>query len=565
MTDKQILVVEDERIVALDIKQRLEDLGYGVLAMVATGAEAIHHTEALCPDLVLMDINLKGSMDGIEAAQHIHERFAIPVVYLTAYAGASTLERVKSSDPFGYLVKPFESRELHAAVEVALARHQAQVALEIARDELAQRVAERTAELAEVNTQLQREVAERQRAEERYRILFECAPDACYLTDLTGSFVEGNRAAEDLVGYRSEELVGKPFLKLGMLPELEIPGAAALLAGNVDGQATGPGEFTLTRKDGSCVSVEIRTFSVNIDNQHLVLGIARDITERKQFQDRLAAALDQAKAASALKTRILNSVSHDLRTPLSVIVLSGQLLERGSLGSITDQQRRALQRILVAAKRQEQFIKELLDVAQLQEGKLTLQKAEFTPGELTDTLWELANEEARAKGLTLTVGIDSNVPLALYGDIHRLNQILANLVGNAIKFTESGGIDVRVYLPDEKHWALEVSDTGPGIPEPEHSRIFEAFWQADGNGARQEQSGVGLGLAIVRQLTDLMGGDIAVDSEVGHGSTFTIVLPLETRPASCSCQNVVNKRVAESTRCNGEEAYLMLDTRPSEL
>ena len=165
--DKQILVVEDEPIVALDLQQRLQRMGYRVPEVVATGEEAVAAARARAPDLVLMDINLAGEVDGVAAAERIRHDRRVPVVYLTAYSNERTLQRAKVTEPYGYLLKPFEDRELQTTIEVALYKHETEEALRRAHDELELRVAERTAELQEANESLQREIEERRRRERR--------------------------------------------------------------------------------------------------------------------------------------------------------------------------------------------------------------------------------------------------------------------------------------------------------------------------------------------------------------------------------------------------------------
>lgn len=249
-TPAKILIVEDEMIVAKDMQETLKSRGYAVTAIVNSGRDAIKEVKKEKPDLILMDIILKGKMDGIDTAMRIHDDFDIPVIFITAFANNSMLQRAKTVRPYAYITKPFESSELYINIEIALYKHKIQEELRY--------------------------------SEEKLKILFEFAPDAYYLNDLKGSFVDGNKAAEELTGYTREELIGKSFLKLKLLPPTQIPKAATLLAKNVLGKPTGPDEFVLSRKNGTKVPVAIRTFPVKIHDRNLVLAIARDISEQKQ-------------------------------------------------------------------------------------------------------------------------------------------------------------------------------------------------------------------------------------------------------------------------------------------
>jgi signal transduction histidine kinase len=158
--------------------------------------------------------------------------------------------------------------------------------------------------------------------------------------------------------------------------------------------------------------------------------------------------------------------------------------------------------------------------------QIKLKYMEIAPEELLLQLSETIKPLADRKGLQLAWCIGENVPKTVRTDPERFNQILANLVGNAIKFTKEGSVNVRIEQPDSSHWSLEVSDTGPGIPEEAQPRIFDAFWQVDGSLTREANRGVGLGLSIVKQLTTLMNGEISVQSKIGVGTTFRIVFAL---------------------------------------
>jgi signal transduction histidine kinase len=203
-----------------------------------------------------------------------------------------------------------------------------------------------------------------------------------------------------------------------------------------------------------------------------------------------------------------------------------EMLHLGIYGPLPDKQEQATAKIIESTEYLTGLVNELLDQAQLEAGRLKLKISRFSPIDIVDDTISKLNVLAQAKGLTLTTDIAPDVPVLLSGDPARLQQILVNLVSNAIKFTRAGEVQVRLYRPDPGHWALQVCDTGPGIPAEAQTYIFEAFRQVDGSATRLH-TGTGLGLSIVKQLTTLMGGEVILESEVGRGSIFTVQLPLQ--------------------------------------
>lgn len=239
----------------------------------------------------------------------------------------------------------------------------------------------------------------------------------------------------------------------------------------------------------------------------------------------LVIARDQALEASRLKTELLAKVSHELRTPLGIILGYTEMLQTGFYGPLCPEQQQPTREIVDSTTYLTNLIADLLSQAQLDAGRFELKIGSFAPVDILAALYSKMNPLAQAKGLTLILTTAPDMPTVLCGDPNRIQQILINLVGNAIKFTKQGNVQVHFYQPDPEHWALQISDTGPGIPSEAQSYIFEPFRQVDGSITRQH-AGVGLGLSIVKQLTALMGGQITLTSTAGQGSTFNIILPL---------------------------------------
>lgn len=253
--------------------------------------------------------------------------------------------------------------------------------------------------------------------------------------------------------------------------------------------------------------------------------LEHEIEARKQVNAELVVARDRALEVSRLKSQLLANVSHELRTPLGAILGFAEMLRVGFYGPINEQQRSTINKIIETNQDLTNHVSELLDQAQLEAGKLKLNNQVFEPGELLLDVVNILGILTKEKGVDLTHTIDPNLPITLIGDPVRLQQILMNLIGNAIKFTDLGTVTASVYRVDEDEWAMAVQDTGPGIPREAQEYIFEPFRQVDGTITRIHE-GTGLGLSIVKQLVNLMNGRVTIKSEPGKGSLLTVILPI---------------------------------------
>ncbi|MCA9981453.1 MAG: hypothetical protein KDD89_11480, partial [Anaerolineales bacterium] len=229
--------------------------------------------------------------------------------------------------------------------------------------------------------------------------------------------------------------------------------------------------------------------------------------------------------ASRLKSELIAKVSHDLRTPLTSIIGFAEMVQLGLYGPVTQEQEETLGKIMQSGEDLVVLVNDLLDLSQLEAGTLRLSRVPFAPTALVPRMENMMRLLAGNKGLTLVTEVTSELPPYLMGDPDRLHQILVNLVSNAIKFTAEGEVRVRICLLDETQWGIQVQDTGQGIPAELHEMVFEEFRQAEYS-ANAPRRGVGLGLSIVKQITAAMGGSIKLESEVGQGSIFTVMLPL---------------------------------------
>jgi PAS domain S-box-containing protein len=641
-------VVEDEQIVALELKDRLTRIGHSVVGVVASGEEAIEHVRRLQPDLVLMDIKLQGEMDGIEAAETIRSETDIPVVYLTAFADETTLQRAKLTEPYGYILKPFQERELHVIIEVSLYRHR---------------------------------IARELRESEAFRsALLQCVGDGVVATGPDGRVKFLNPLAEALTGWKEKEAVGRPLDEV--FNAVQIPERRSGTWKDVTSRK-------LIARDGSehPIEAELTTIS-DVTNASIgTVWAFRDISERKHLQDRqrfmmvasgevsssldremilaklapliahnladwcvihlcgengalhvaafahrepeknawaaqlvggivrskdnsieiqnvvrsrssvlevnvangtwiatalgirpapaapelvassaiivplttrgqtlgtlslvlerrgqpftefdlafaeelgrhIASGIDNAQlysdAQRAIRMRedVLAIVSHDLRNPLSSISMNAdQLLH--SPEKITPQRvTKNAQTIQRNAERMNRLIGDLLDVASIDGGRLSL---ELKPNSVRLLVAEaLSMLEAQASERSIRLLSTSLPDVDLLCDRERVLQVLSNLIGNALKFSSEGR---SIALQGEVRGRVvqfSVSDEAAGITPDQVERIFERYWQAP----EALRKGSGLGLYIAKGIVEAHGGRIWADSTPDVGSTFYFTIPL---------------------------------------
>jgi PAS domain S-box-containing protein len=366
--------------------------------------------------------------------------------------------------------------------------------------ELDQRVEQRTRDLAAALAREQAEASKNQ-------AILEGIADGVIVFDNDGKAIVANPAIARLVEQAPHRIIGQD---IGALMGEQVDATSREMIANLldEGGSQAPSiRFDWGRKT---LSVSVAPVRATPDRVTGTVAVFRDYTREAEVE--------------RMKSAFVSMVSHDLRTPLSAIIGYADMLRESVYGPLSRKQLDAMERIAANAQRQLSMINNILDQTRIEAGKLTLHIAPFDPRKLLADTESVMGVLTRSKGLEIRYQIDADVPAQLPGDQQRLHQIIVNLVNNAIKFTEQGSVTVRIYRPDPQHWALDVTDTGPGIPPEAQSYIFEPFRQVDGSITR-EHTGVGLGLSIVKQLTTLMGGQVELTSQVGHGSTFTIVLP----------------------------------------
>lgn len=370
-------------------------------------------------------------------------------------------------------------------------------------------------------------------AEHEFRCLVDSAPDALIIADGAGRIILCNQQAEALFGYSAHELAGQ-------LVELLVPDRfrsghrehRACFAQAPAVRPMGAGyELAARRHDGTEFPVQISLSHMETSEGRFAIAAIRDITMQKRNERELQAAKGAAEAGIKAKSEFLATMSHEIRTPMNGIIgMTGLLLDT----ALTAEQREYAETVRASGGALLGIINDILDFSKVEAGKLDLETVDFDLRVLVEDVGMLLAERAHSKGLELASLVQAPVPTGMRGDPGRIRQILTNLVGNAIKFTERGEIIVNVSVADSTdgegppyvNVRFDVTDTGIGIAPEQCERIFERFAQADSSMSRRF-GGTGLGLAICKMLTQLMRGRIGVESVPGKGTTFWFIIPLQ--------------------------------------
>jgi len=378
-------------------------------------------------------------------------------------------------------------------------------------------------ELRVINTNLDQVVTQRTRAladslsrerveAGRNQAILNSIADGVIVFDRQWNAILANPAIRGMLELPVEVIVNRNFRELIEHPKLSENGRKLLLA--MIEHDTQPfsfriewGDKTLSVSAGQIYDLR-EEGNVNIGT----VTVFRDFTREAEVE--------------RLKSTFVAIVSHELRTPLNAVLGYAEMFKEAVYGPMNEKQVNMADRIIKNTQRLLGLINDLLDQAQMEAGKLTVNMGPVKPSELLENLYGLLDKNASDKNLSLTSEIDDSLPETLIGDSARLQQILVNLVTNAIKFTDSGSVSVRFFhIPKFAQWGIEVADTGRGIPHADLPHIFDTFRQVEG-AATRTKGGFGLGLAIVKQLVGLMNGEIKVASELEKGTIFTITLPL---------------------------------------
>lgn len=388
-------------------------------------------------------------------------------------------------------------------------------------------------------------------AEYRYRLIFDESPDGINIADpRTGKFLVFNTKAHEMLGYHREEYA---HLCIGDLEVLEDHQIEVSMK-RIMQQGHGEVRTKHRHKNGTWIDVMISVKVIELGGLTYLHSIMHDITQEERIKAELERSRAEAIEASHTKSEFLANMSHEIRTPLNGII---GLTDLALSASSDPLQRDYLTKAQSSSRALMRILNDILDYSKLEAGRLSLERIDFSIAELAHTIHALFAFKAREKRIEFSLMLDPLLPPWLKGDVHRLTQVLNNLVGNALKFTQEGIVALHVKRIDESTNRIkvqfEIHDSGIGLSPSQQSMLFEAFRQADTSHTRR-YGGTGLGLAICRQLVTLMGGVIWVNSEEGRGSQFSFWVELEG-----GCERIEATQRPTSHKLQGIKVLLVED------
>jgi PAS domain S-box-containing protein len=528
MAHTRILVVEDDSIIAEDLQDRLRDLGYAVAGVAASGEEAVSKATHSDPDLVLMDIRLRGRVDGIEAAKQIRQHLHIPVVYLTSHADHQTVNRAKATEPFGYLLKPVHDRELRPAIEMAIYKHR-----------------------------MERKLKE---SEQWFSTTLRSIGDAVIATDRTGRVIFLNSSAELLTGWKHQQALGNTLTDVFHVIDAETrqptqnPVDQVLQCGQPVAMASGT---MLVGLDGVERLIADSAGPI-LDEQGRISGVVlvfHDITAQRRFEEQLRQALKMEAVG-----RLAGGVAHDFNNLLTIINSYSELL-REALDS-EDPRQEHVTAILRAGERAAGLTRRLLAFSRKQILRPVIV-------DLNQIVIDTAKMLARSLGENIKLETLLEPALRrVRADPAQIEQVIVNLALNSRDAMPAGGrltlattnvvlghshLQAHPELQPGPYVVLTLTDTGTGMDEVALAHIFEPFFTT-----KEVGMGTGLGLAMVYGIIKQSKGYIYVASQMGHGTTVTIYLPALEQALT----PVESTREAEFFFPRGSETILLVEDEP---
>jgi PAS domain S-box-containing protein len=500
----KILIV-DHKVENLVLIERILKSFDSNIFRCTTGAEALQMTQFHAFALALISLDLPG-MDGFETVKRIRENKGsklVPVIFLSENSiPDEMIVRYLQSGAVDFIRKPVNPEILKGKIRIFL-------------------------ELDLQKHKLEKEIGERKKVqgslEQSHNLItgfFQSIPDLVFYKSSELKFIGCNKVFEEYTGLTQEKILGRPDEEV--LPEEVWQPLRKAEMNVIDQKTVQETELWMHLPDNrkSLMNFRLSPLLNSQDQVNGIIGVGRDVTENHYDKEALQSAKDAADSANLAKSMFLAHMSHEIRTPMNGIIGMTELLMQTELNQ---EQREFLQVMKLSGDNLLKIINDILDFSKIEAGRIVLESIDFNLEEKLDEVIKLLDFQANKKGLYLKTQISQEVPDILNGDPLRTKQVLINLINNAIKFTETGGITIEVEVIESDEHSIKllfrVSDTGIGINPEGKEKLFQAFSQTDPSTTRKF-GGTGLGLTISKRLVELMNGEIGVDSEYGKGSSF---------------------------------------------
>ena len=485
---KKLMVVDDEAVITTQLEDRLHSMRYDVVGIASSGEESVRMAKELRPDLILMDIVMKGKLDGIDAAKKIKEDMDIPIIFLTAYANDKYIKRAKHAEPFGYIVKPFRENEIRANIEIALYRKD-----------------------------LERKQKQAERRIRRLLLAIEHNPYMIMITDIDGNIEFINNKFSQITNYTPEEVVGKDIRFLQS--DKTSPEIFEEMRGEIASGEEWRGELCVRKKDGTSglkYTVALPVKSINGDTIFSVL-VSEKVAKRKKREEQLL----KPKTLNVMRA-ITAGVAHEFNNIFAVVHGWAELLE-GSFENEKESEN-GLHHIMKASDKGAEVVRRMLTFAKADNDtskyiffdlkRLIIQAIDFTFSE--------REKKAKAKGINYKLDKEciKETPDILC-NAAELNEVLINIINNAFDAMPDGGCISFSTWSDGNTMFASISDTGHGMTEEVKEKIFDPFFTT-----RRPQR-VGLGMGVAYSIMERHGGKVEVESEEKKGTKFTLSLPIK--------------------------------------
>lgn len=513
---KRLMVVDDEAVITMQLEARLQSMKYDVVGTASSAEESVRMARELCPDLILMDIVMKGTLDGIDAAKEINADMDIPIIFLTAYADDKFIKRAMQAEPFGYIVKPFRENEIRANIEIALYRKD-----------------------------LDRK---RKQAEERTRRLFlaiEHNPYMVMILDIEGKVEYANSRFAQVTNYTLKEIVGKdiPLVK----SDETSPGAYKEMWDKITCDEEWRGELSIRKKDGtpcleSTVALPVKDINGDIIFSVLVL---EKVAKREKRREKLL----QSEKMNSLRT-IVAGISHEFNNILAVTYGSAELLEEGYKDE--KELNKGLLDIKNASDKGSRIVRNMLKFVKTDKDKsgyISFDLRLLIAQAIDSTSSEWKNK-AQAKGINYEIDKEGikDIPDILC-NTSELHEVFINIINNALDAMPDGGRISFSTWSNEDTVFVSISDTGEGMTEEVKGKIFDPFFTT------RRPRRTGLGMSIVYNVMEEHGGRIEVDSELGKTTTITLSIPISKEVE----QQNVSSKLTRDTMAKGLRVLVVDD------